>query len=68
MILAYLKSHSDDLRDTIKEREGDTYEEDDHIAFISGKECELKLGSGRGFTIQTFKQRMLQVSNEFNTG
>lgn len=68
VILAYLKSHPDDLRDTITEREGDIYEEDDHIAFISGKECELKLGSGRGFTIQTFKQRMLQASNEFNTG
>lgn len=52
VILAYLKSHPDDLKQTIQERENQDYrEEDDHIALVSGKECELKWGSGRGFTI-----------------
>lgn len=67
VILAYLKSHPDALREYIAQIEQGFYDEDHHVAVISGKECELKTETGRGFTIQTFLQRMLQSSNEFNT-
>lgn len=67
VVLAYLKSHPDALREYVTQIEQGLYDEDHHVAVIAGKECELKAETGRGFTIQTFMQRMLQSSNEFNT-
>nr|UUG74114.1 MAG: RNA-dependent RNA polymerase [XiangYun mono-chu-like virus 8] len=66
VIDAYLVSEPDKVRKLIEERDSGFFDPDDHVCVECGKECELKIDSGRAFTKQTANQRLIQTSMEAN--
>ncbi|ASA47413.1 RdRp [Culex mononega-like virus 2] len=66
VIDAYLVSEPDKVRKLIEQREAGKFNPDDHICVECGKECELKIDSGRAFTKQTADQRLIQTCMEAN--
>lgn len=67
-VLAYLQSNPEDVKKYINERiSGNPICEEDHKMEVCGKEKELTPLSGRGFIKNTWKQRLIQTSMEYNT-
>lgn len=66
VITHFLESDGSTLKDALQERDRGYISPDDHIATLNGKERELKIGSGRAFTKQTPKQRLVQTALESN--
>lgn len=66
VIDAYLTSEPERVKKLIEEREAGIFRFDDHICVECGKECELKIDSGRAFTKQTADQRLIQTCMEAN--
>lgn len=66
VIDAYLISEPEKVKKLIEERDSGIFRSDDHICVECGKECELKIDSGRAFTKQTSDQRLIQTCMEAN--
>lgn len=62
----YLQADEDEVRKLVTERDKGVINPEDMICVECGKECEIKIDSGRAFTKQTPPQRLIQTVMELN--
>lgn len=62
----YLCATEDEVKKLVLDRDRGIMHEEDKICVECGKECELKVESGRAFTKQTPPQRLIQTVLELN--
>nr|UQS95390.1 MAG: RNA-dependent RNA polymerase [Tolviot virus] len=65
-VTAFLNATEDMVREEINKRERGIYDEQQHLTVQCGKEREQKPKTGRAFSKQPFKQRLVQTSMEKN--